>query len=583
MNINVTTIYVSSRKIFPCLTLLLIVALAMALYVPFLSNGLVFDDRGLFTSMMVYDSALLPFNLQPRTFPYFTLGLIQVLSGSIEVNRIFNISLHLACAFTLFFLLRDLLRQAVRASNSQRIDFRPDPKRVQLLAGLGAGIFTIHPIAVYGVAYLAQRTILFATLFSLLSLCFYRRAFEKNRVADFFTAALFYSMAIFSKQHAIMLPLAAVFLAALYEQNLRLVYKRILLYLVLCLPAAWLVLSMTTQVVASSYEPSVGAMVAQMNKAILLQLQHETAILDQPSGRWLVSILMQAGFFFDYFFYWMVPDVRVLSVDMRFNFVDIWFSWTTYLKAFFFFLSPLIAIYFLRKKGLIALFCCGFLYSWFLFLTELAAVRFQEPFVLYRSYLWAPGYFIMLVAVCAHFSSRWLAIAATPLLIICFLLARDRLHSFVDESALWKDAAQKLTSTELVGSDRIFYNRGNAYLAEKKYAEAIADYSLMIQRNPTFPYAYYNRSLAYLSLKQNKEALADVDSSLSLEPNNAATMYTRGFILEGQECFEQARNAYATSLALGNLVAKLKLADLNKKNATRKSVKQATEIGACPD
>lgn len=569
------------HRIIPALVLSLMVLLAMALYVPFLSNGLVFDDRGLFTSMMVYDSALLPFNLQPRTFPYFTLGLIQVLSGSIEANRIFNISLHLACAFTLFFLLRDLLQQAIRESNSQRIDNRPDHIRAQLLAGLAACIFTIHPIAVYGVAYLAQRTILFATLFSLLSLFFYRRAFEKNRVADLFTAALFYSMAIFSKQHAIMLPLAAVFLTAMYQQNFRLVYKRISLYLVLCLPAAWLVLSMTTQVVASSYEPSIGAMVAQMNEAILLQ--HETAILDQPWGRWLVSILMQAGFFFDYLFYWVVPDVRVLSVDMRFNFVDIWFSWTTYLKAFFFFLSPLMAIYFLRKKGLTALFFCGFLYCWFLFLTELAAVRFQEPFVLYRSYLWAPGYFIMLVAVCAHFSSRWLAIAATPLLIICFLLALDRLHSFSDESALWKDAAQKLTSTEVVGSDRIFYNRGNAYLAEKKYAEAIADYSLMIQRNPTFPYAYYNRGLAYLSLKQNKEALADVDYTLSLEPNYAAAMYTRGFILEEQGCFEQARNAYAASLALGNRIAKLKLGDLDKKNATRRSVKQVTEIGACPD
>ncbi|MBF8176271.1 tetratricopeptide repeat protein [Herminiimonas contaminans] len=570
-----------NRKVFPILVLLCITILATTLYFPFLGNGLVFDDHGLFTSMMVYDSAQLPFNLQPRTFPYFTLGLIHVLSGSIEVNRIFSITLHLACAFTLFLLLRDLLQQAIRESNFQHIDIGPDPARAQLLAGLCACIFTIHPIAVYGVAYLAQRTILFATLFSLLSLWFYRRAFEKNRVADLFTAALFYSMAIFSKQHAIMLPLTGIFLTALYQRNFGSIYKRISLYLVLCFPAAWLVLSMTTQVVATSYEPSVGAMVAQMNKAVVLQ--HETAILDQPWGRWLVSILMQAGFFFDYFFYWIVPDVRVLSADMRFDFVDIWFSWTTYLKAILFFLSPLIAIYFLRKKGLIALFCCGFLYSWFLFLTELAAVRFQEPFVLYRSYLWAPGYFIMLVAVCAHFSSRWLMIAATPLLIICFLLARDRLHSFSDESALWKDAAQKLTSTELVGSDRIFYNRGNAYLAEKKYAEAIADYSLMIQRNPTFPYAYYNRGLAYSFLKQNKEALADVDYSLSLDPNNAAAMYARGFILEEQGCFEQARNAYATSLALGNRIAKLKLGDLDKKSATHKSVKQGTEIGACPD
>ena len=106
--------------------------------------------------------------------------------------------------------------------------------------------------------------------------------------------------------------------------------------------------------------------------------------------------------------------MRFLSADMRFDFVHIWSSWWIFPKAFLFFISPLVAIYFLRKKGLIALFCCGYLYSWFLFMTELAAVRFQEPFVLYRSYLWAPGYAMMLAAVCARIPRRWLLMVAIP-------------------------------------------------------------------------------------------------------------------------------------------------------------------------
>lgn len=564
----------SNRITLPIFFLLIIATLVSVLYIPFLSNSLVFDDHGLFTSLAIYDAAQTPLKLQPRAFPYFTLGFIQVLSGSIEANRIFSLCLHFACSCALFFLLRALLQQARKTSDLYTPDLEQYSIQIQILAALGTLFFTIHPIAVYGAAYLAQRTILFATLFSLFSLWFYRRSFAENRTVDVATAALFYAMAVFSKEHAIMLPLVALPLTLLYEGSFRSHFKRISLYLALCLPAAFIVLLATKHIVASSYEPDVGVMLAQM---------HEVSILDRPWGKWLVSILMQTGFFFDYILYWIAPDVRFLSADMRFDFVDIWFSWGTFLKAFIFFLSPILAIYFLRKKGFIALFCCGFLYCWLLFLTELAAVRFQEPFVLYRSYLWAPGYLMMLVALCGRLPTRWLIIAAMPMLVVCFLLARDRLNSFSDEGSVWKDAARKLSSSTIIGSERIFYNRGNAYLTEKKYAEAIADYSLAIQQNPKFSQAYYNRGLAFSSLHKHADALADIEHAILLNNKDGAMIYTKGFILEEQGCFAAARRAYTASNALGNWMAKLKLEDLKKSTSTSKELKRDLKMKVCAD
>ena len=71
------------------LLLLCLTALALAialLYAPFLSNGLVFDDHNVLSNLSLYDDAILPFSFRPRTFPYFTLGFVQVMFGSIEAQ-----------------------------------------------------------------------------------------------------------------------------------------------------------------------------------------------------------------------------------------------------------------------------------------------------------------------------------------------------------------------------------------------------------------------------------------------------------------------------------------------------------------
>lgn len=564
----------NSYRLLATIVILFIVLLTLLLYFPFLNAEIVFDDNGLFANSRVYDFAQDPFYLTPRIFPYFTLGLIQVITGSLEVNRVFNLLLHSMCASMLFLIALVFLNACARTSQNHLCLEPVFSKTISSLAVVAAFIFSVHPIAVYGVGYLSQRTILFATLFSLLSLWFYRRAFEENRTVDVITAALFYSLAVFSKEHAIMLPLAVLPLAALYEGSWRDHFKRMSLYLLLCFPAALTVLLATKHIVASSYEPDVAAMLPQMQNI---------TIMTQPDGEWLVSIILQAGFFFDYLAYWLVPDVRFLSADMRFDFVHIWSSWWIFPKAFLFFVLPLIAIYFLRKRGLVALFCCGFLYSWFLFMTELAAVRFQEPFVLYRSYLWAPGYAMMLAAVCARIPRRWLIAGAIPILVIFFFLARDRLTSLSSESHVWKDAAAKLESPTLVGSDRIFYNRGLAYMREKKYEDAIADFSRTVQLSPKVAQAYYNRALSYYALEKYSEAMADLDHAVSLNARNASAHYVRGLIFERQGCIAAARQAFATSMELGNRVAKLKLEDIEKNKAALVSNRQISAASACPN
>lgn len=184
--------------LFSISTTLSVATLTGFLYWPFLSNGLIFDDHGLFLNGAVYDFAQVIFDLRPRTFPYFTLGFVKVLNSGLEANRIFSLAIHILCTWLLYLLLFALLKQTLYFS-SKSDELQQTDTHIIVVPFFCVTWFAIHPIAVYGAGYLAQRTILFATLFSLLSVWFFCRAFAKNRAIDIVTAALFYSIAVFSK------------------------------------------------------------------------------------------------------------------------------------------------------------------------------------------------------------------------------------------------------------------------------------------------------------------------------------------------------------------------------------------------
>jgi protein O-mannosyl-transferase len=551
---------------------ILIAVLATILYLPFLGNGLVFDDLNIFQSS-VFDYAQ-SVSLSSRSFPNFTLGIVHVLSDrSIPANRIFSLLVHILCALMLFALIASLLRQ-VLTTEAGNNESKVDPNIAAGIAFVIAAWFAVNPVAVYGAGYLAQRTILFATLFSLLCLWFFRRAFLENRTSDVITAALFYCAAVYSKEHAILLPLAVVILSFFHSAPPKLLIKRIGIFWLLCLPAALHVLTGSKTVIASSYEPDAAALLAQLS---------DIPLMNYWWGKWLISMLMQGSLFFDYLWYWLIPDIRTMSVDMRIDFHSVW-SIPVIGKALIFAVGcPALSIYCLRRRGLAGLFGFGLLYCWLLFFTEFAAIRIQEPFVLYRSHLWAPGFALMLAAILgfaaqqgiarkhsspsggaasATIALRWILALCIPVIALNIWLARERLATFKDSGALWKDAAAKLSYETILGSDRIFYNRGLEYLKEKKYIEAAADFSYAISKNPNQYLIYIQRARAYFSLRDLENSLADINRSLALNKDDAGSWYFRGLVLEQRGCISQAKEAYALSLKLGLIVAKLKLEQL---------------------
>lgn len=545
--------------------MLVIALLGCLLYIPFLNNGFVFDDHNLFTNLSVYDFAT-PFSTRIRAFPYFTLAFVEIQTRSIEVHRIISLLLHILCSWMLFALLTALLRQALKTSQSglSNDENRLLRNHTIVLSSIGTLWFTLNPIAVYGAGYLVQRTILFATLFSLLSMWFYRRALEENRTVDMVTAALFYSAAVFSKEHAIMVAPATIGLSTLYAGAFRSKAKRAGLYLALCMPAAIAAVIKAKSVISASYEPNADLLLAQLQDIPLFQHRW---------GQWFGSIVMQADLFFKYPSYWIVPDVRSISADMRVDFSETLKAWWIAPKVALFVASPVVALYLLKRGKSAALFGCGLLYCWLTFLTELAAVRIQEPFVLYRSYIWAPGYALMLVAIFRAIPLRWLAPACIPVFAVFLLLARERLQSLSSEGAVWMDAAHKLKSDTLPGSSRILYNQGLQYIREKKYAEAIVNFTRASQLTPNVAQIYFQRGVAFYYLRQFDKALVDLDQSVTLKNEDGRTHYALATVLERLGCTDAAMQAYRASLRYGAPMATLKINELSKK-ITSMSIKE---------
>lgn len=481
---------------YPLLAATLIALSTFALYYPFIGNPLIFDDYNLFNGHhSIYDLALVPFNPYPRTFPLFTLGFVETIWKSLEINRLVSIGIHIANALLLGRLVFDLLRL---------VDRETPPTNALLTATTLSLFFALHPVATYGAGYLAQRTILLATFFGLWAFFFHLRSYRRQAVSDQITAALFYALAVFSKEHAIMLPIAIALSTFLQTapRHQKLLKTGLFLGLSSC-TSIYILLCLKGLI--GAYEPAGASSAASLP---------ELALTHSASGQWLLSAIGQAGLFFKYLITWLIPNPGSMSIDMRVDFANNLSPIGIILQLSAFLLLIGGACFLLSKRGLPALAGFGLLYTGTLYLTEFSTFRLQEPFVLYRSYIWAPGIVFSLAAALGmlRLSTR---VASAMLLVplLLFPLAIDRLKSMRSELSIWVDAAEKLTNPTLPGAERIFYNRGHQYLKQGKYAEALLDMQQVVANHPESYEGYIGLANVHAAMNDPVQAAADLDQA----------------------------------------------------------------------
>lgn len=530
-----------------------IAALGALLYLPFLDNPLVFDDRIFFSGFRFAYYATHPLGLDLRLPPYFTLTLTEVLwSGVIAAQRGVSLVLHVGVALALYKLLLDLQRAALPA---------PAQADAPLRAAVGAAAFALHPVAVYGAGYLVQRSIVMATLFGLVSMVLFLRGLRRERHADALSAALLYSLAVLSKEHAVLLPAAAVLLVLLTGIARPFALRHAAIYFAACAPAAIFVTLRSLGVIGGAYEEAAGAIAAQVGAASGEDVVEQSLAL---------SAVTQAGLFFKYLALWIWPDPSGMSIDVRVDFAAGWTAGWIAAKVAAFFGAGAIGVALLLRRGAAGLAGFGLLYAWILFFVEFSAVRFQEPFVLYRSYLWGPGVLCIAVAVLSRLPRPATLAAGVLGCAALGYVAHGRLVTFSQPLLLWEDAAAKLPDKPLPWGSRTLYHLGYEYLNAGRPAKAIAATERCASLYPRTVHCVYARGAVHLHLGQYELAREHLLRAIELKPGEAILYHRLGLALEGLERIEDAKTAYRRSLVLGYGGGRFELERLDRGERRRK-------------
>jgi tetratricopeptide (TPR) repeat protein len=475
-----------------------------------------------------------PLGFDLRLPPYFTLTLTEVLwSGVVAAQRVVSLLLHIGVALVLYKLLLDLQRAALPA---------PAQADAPLRAAIGAAAFALHPVAVYGAGYLVQRSIVMATLFGLLSAVLFLRGLRRGAHADAASAALVFWLAVLSKEHAVLLPAAVALLGLLAGASRAFVLRHVALYFAACAPAAIFVTLRSLGVIGGAYEEAAGAIAAQVGAASGDDVVEQSLAL---------SAATQAGLFFKYLGLWIWPDPAGMSIDLRVDFAAGWSAGGIAARGAAFFGTGVIGAVLLSRRGAAGLAGFGLLYAWVLFFVEFSAVRFQEPFVLYRSYLWAPGVVCIAVAALSRLP-RALALGAG--LLACAGLgyaAHDRLVTFSSPLRLWEDAAAKLPDKPVPWGSRALYQVGREYLYAGQPGKAIAATERCARLYPKTVHCAYARGAIHLHLEQYELARLHLLRAIELQPAEGILYHRLGLALEGLERIEEAKAAYRRAAELG--------------------------------
>lgn len=505
----------ASRK---TLLFILMIAVVAGLYWPSLHYKPFFDDINFFDRSGLNLIFQQGFAFEIRWLPYFTTAWVDLLfEDNILAQRSINVALHLATAFVLFTLVEQISNHVAPHRNNQR-------------AALAAALlFLLHPLAVYAVGYMIQRTILMATLFGLLALNTYFDGLVTRKKAYFLFSALFYLLSAFSKEHAVLIPAAALALTPLAVPMTRQAWRQLVLPFSLFLLIAVLVVVKSQSNLGRVYEPFAAQLVR-------LHTGEESPIV-----LWGLSVMTQATLFFKYLGLMLLPYAGWMSIDMRVPLAAHFWEPKYLLGVSAFVMYGMTALFWLFKGGRLGLIGFALLAPLLLFAVEFSTVRIQEPFVLYRAYLWMPLLFLLVPAISCSVPDKLFWAVVLAIAVAFTFSSRDRLTSFSSEFALWDDAVRKLPDEHALGSARTYANRGYLNMKRGALQAAIVDLTHALRVDPEYKKAYQDRAVVHMKLGNYPAALRDADEAIRLRPGDPNGYALRGVIYRSKGDFDKAR------------------------------------------
>ena len=272
-----------------------------------LHNGFVFDDNrfGDGTIFGRYGGIDAP---KVRMLSYGSFVWVQSLVGdNFVVQRCVNVALHLATCYAIWLLVTELFKH-VEFSDEARAD-AAFAGNVRIAIFAAVALFAVHPMGVYAVSYLIQRSMVMMTLFTALACWAYVKALSGQGIKWAALALVFCVFALLSKEHAVVLPALAL---PLYIFVKRPHWKTVLL---ICVGIV-AVMGIFTAVLWQQVGTFVGA-VATDDTSWAYVHQLEKLYPGITQSIYPLSLLNQAKLFFQYGLLWLLPNVQWMAIDLR--------------------------------------------------------------------------------------------------------------------------------------------------------------------------------------------------------------------------------------------------------------------------
>ncbi len=527
--------------------LAIVLPLLCLIYLFGMQNALVFDDFIVADGSVFADYGFADYgylqSIKPRLLSYSTFTWVRDVFGeALWKQRIVNLAIHIAVVLALWGLYREILKYIAHAQDdlgggitTEFASFRESPA-----LGLAIGFFALNPVAIYAVAYLIQRSILLATLFVVLALLAFMRGLADRRIGYFALALLCYLLAVASKEHAVMAPFVAA-----------------LLYILVARPsvktmAVWLAVGMALvvgvgAVLVAYYGEIIGQPFDQYSRIYLAQL----AALgpDVEKHAFALSIINQAYFFFKYGLFWLLPYTGWMSIDMRPPFPVSLATFPQVLGGVGYLALVVSGLVMLIKyRDWRALVGLSVLMPAILYVTEFSTVWVQDPFVLYRSYLWAIGLPGLVFFMFHGLPSKVLLIVGLALAGLFAWGGIDRVYSMSTPERAWTDAIAKLPEDErAVGRWFPYLNRGNEYLDKGRERTAVQDFMASSKLGDGGFGAYNIGAMLYSEGKYEK-SLAMLDQAASQGFSLPSLNYQKGIAYLARRDFASALREFSSAL-----------------------------------
>ena len=485
---------------FPALFGAFVLAAVLAIYLPGWNHELLFDDLRL-TDGAIFGNYGSLLTFKQRMLSYGSFIWVDLLAGpGWWKQRLVNVGLHLATVAALYALVRDLLERTRFPE-----DFESQPyfgMSRKAAVQVGVALFAVNPMAVYAVAYLVQRSIVMATLFSVLACWCFVRGLSGRGVAWYGLALLSYVAAVLSKEHAVMVAAMAV---PLYIHVRRPSWKTV----ATIAGASTALIAVAAVVFFGIYGELIGKLFDQRSLDFAQQLERLSPGITQRM--YPLSILNEAALFFAYGFLWFAPNVMWMSVDMRPAFPLSYMAFPQVLGVVGYvglWIAALWAV--LRRRGALSLAGVALMFPLLLYATEFATVWVQDPFVLYRSYLWAVAVPVVVAIVLTGFQPKTIYVIGCAIGLVFTVLAFERVQSLRDDHTAWGDAAEKIdlkAPASAVGRWRPFLNLGAYHLDRGSLGEAQRSFATAEALGSLHGSARFNQGVALQQQKKHAQAL----------------------------------------------------------------------------